>query len=356
MLYRTFAYISRSTSGKNRNVAFTAVLALAGCASINVAGVFDALRKADTAWRFAVDRKAEPVFEPFFVGPDHEPVRCQDGLIISAHTPASRAGTPDIVIIPGLEDDVLNGIRRNSVFVPWIRKWAKDGACVATSCTGAFLAAEAGILNGRTVTTHWVAADLFRQRYPEISLAHEEMIIDSGDVITSGGATTFLNLVIYLTERFGSRERAQTAARLMLIDGDRTSQLPYAGLSSPRTHDDPDVHHVQTLIESNLTGELSVDDLASRVGMSSRTLARRFQQTLGESPGAYLRKARMSEARRLLESTGIPVAEIMSRVGYTDVAAFGRAFKREAGLSPSVYRQKRLSRKRDGCSFAVVDL
>ncbi len=317
-----------------------AVLALAGCASINVAGVFDALRKADAAWRFAVDPSAEPVFEPFFIGPDEEPVRCQDGLIISAHTPASRAAAPDIVVIPGLEDDVKSGIKRNASFVPWITRWADAGSCIATSCTGAFLAAEAGILNGRTVTTHWVAADLFRERYPDASLTIEEMVIDSGDVITSGGATTFLNLVIYLMERFGGRERAQVAAKLMLVDGDRTTQLPYLGLSNPRTHDDHEVHHVQTLIESNLTGELGVDALASKVGMSARTLARRFRQALGESPGAYLRKARMSEARRLLEGTGQPIADVMTSVGYSDAAAFGRAFKRDAGLSPKLYRQK----------------
>ncbi len=317
-----------------------AVLALAGCASINVAGVFDAFRKADSAWRFAVDPKATPVFEPFFVGPDKEPVRCQDGLIISAHTPASQVERPDIVVIPGLEDDVLSGIKRNAGFVPWIRKWADEGSCIATSCTGAFLAAEADVLNGRTVTTHWVAADLFRERYPDVSLTIEEMIIDSGDVVTSGGATTFLNLVVYLMERFGGPDKARVAAKLMLIDSDRVSQLPYSTSYSPRTHGDDAVHHAQTLIESNLGEEIGVDAVAARVGMSPRTLARRFQQAVGESPGAYLRKARIAEARQMLEGTSLSVAEVMDRVGYSDAASFGRAFKRDAGLSPSAYRQK----------------
>ncbi len=326
-----------------------AVLALAGCASINVAGVFDALRKADSAWRFAVDRNAIPVFEPFFVTTDSGPVRCQDGVVISGGVQAADAGTPDIVVIPGLEDDVSTGIRRNAAFVPWIKRWASSGSCITTSCTGAFLAAEAGVLNGRTATTHWVAADLFEARYPDVTLAQEEMIIDSGDVITSGGATTFLNLVIYLMERFGSRERGQMAARLMLIDGDRMSQLPYSGLGSPRTHTDNAVHHAQTAIESDLSGEIGVNALAARVGMSSRTLARRFQQALGETPAEYRRNARMKEARRLLELSGEPVLEVMSQVGYSDPAAFGRAFKRQAGLSPSSYRRKhRTSVKTEG--------
>lgn len=317
-----------------------AVVALEGCASINVAGVFDALRKADNAWRFAVDPSAHPTFKPFFVAMDRNPVRCLDGVIISEHVPASEAGIPDIVVIPGLDDDVERSLKLNTGWAAWIKQWSDSGSCIATSCTGAFIAAESGVLDGKTATTHWAAADLFRHRYPAVTLTHERMIVDSGSVITSGGATTFLNLVLYLAERFGSHERALVAAKLMLIDSDRNSQLPYMTTDKHRTHSDEAVHHAQTVIEVEMSGEVTVTSLANRVGLSSRTLTRRFGAVVGVSPGVYQRRVRMQAARRMLETTSVSVSEIMQAVGYEDAAAFGRIFKRNAGLTPTSYRLK----------------
>jgi transcriptional regulator GlxA family with amidase domain len=199
---------------------------------------------------------------------------------------------------------------------------------------------RSGLLDGRRATTHWAAADEFRRRYPDVELVVDQMIVDSGDVVTSGGATTFLNLVIYLTERFGGHSCAVAAAKLMLVDGDRRSQLPYIAFGSSRGHKDHTVHAAQELIEAHLDESLKIDGVAAHAGVSVLTLARRFKAATGLTPREFQAAARMMAARRLLETTRMTVTEIRTAVSYHDAAAFGRAFKRAAGLNPSDYRRR----------------
>jgi transcriptional regulator GlxA family with amidase domain len=245
-----------------------------------------------------------------------------------------------VVVVPGLDDELGHSLEINRGWVPWLASWFVAGSRLATSCTGAFLAAEAGLLDGRRATTHWAAADEFRRRYPNVELAVDQMIVDTGDVVTSGGATTFLNLVIYLTERFGGHDRAVAAAKVMLVDGERHSQLPYIAHGSSRGHNDDTVHAAQELIETHLDHTLMIDDVAAHAGVSARTLSRRFKAATSLTPSEFQTEARMIAARRLLETTKMTVTEIRTAVGYHDAAAFSRAFKRVAGLNPSDYRRR----------------
>jgi transcriptional regulator GlxA family with amidase domain len=211
---------------------------------------------------------------------------------------------------------------------------------VATSCTGAFIAADAGILDGKQATTHWIAARRFRRLYPRVRLLPHRMIVDAGDVITSGGATTFLTLVVYLTERFGGHERAILASKVMLVDGERRSQLPYVAFARQRDHADELVHAVQSRMEADPDGHTSVEDLARFAGVSTRTLGRRFNAAVGETPHRFLQTIRIETAKRQLEMTNDPVEQIRRRVGYQDSTAFRRAFVRLTSISPREYRRK----------------
>ncbi len=219
-----------------------AITAPTGCASINTAGLMDALRKTDRAWRIARDPDAQAIFEVRLVGLDERPIACRDGVVMHPHVAAAQLDPPDLVVVPGLDDDLEPSFQRNRTWVPWIARWHAGGARVASSCTGAFLAAAAGVLDGKEATTHWIAADAFRRRFPCVLLRPERMIVDAGDVISSGGATTFLTLVIYLTERYGSHDRAVLASKVMLIDGERRSQLPYVAVGPYREHGDQLIH------------------------------------------------------------------------------------------------------------------
>ena len=149
----------------------------------------------------------------------------------------------------------------------------------------------------------------------------ERLIVDDGDVITSGGATTFTDLALYLVERFGGRKRANPAARVLLIDGARTSQLPYVHIAGEhRNHDDAAVHQAQTVIDAELAGFLRVGRLANELGLSSRTLARR-SNTLSGSILRATQRRRIEAARRLLEAINEPVGNVHRQVGYSDPAA-----------------------------------
>ena len=317
-----------------------AIPALTGTASIGTAGLMDALNKADMAGALSGDPAFSRLFDVRLVGLHGRPVQCRDGVQLAPTVTASQTPIPDLVVVPGLDDDLDGSFALNRPWVPWIDRWHTAGARIASSCTGAFLLADSGVLAGKPATTHWLFADELKQRYPSVEVLADRMIIDTGDVITSGGATAFLNLVLYLVERFGGHARATIAAKLLLIDGHRPSQLPYAAALPGRAHDDLVVHDIQQHIDTHLDEPLQTAKLASQFGLSVRSLNRRFMTATGHGPQAYLQRTRVHHAQRLLETTSEPIDHIRRSAGYHDPAAFRRAFKQITGLSPNGYRHR----------------
>ena len=315
-----------------------AILALLDTPSIGTAGLMDALNKADSSWALRDPAQPKRLFAVQLVGLSRSAVDCRDGVRLYPKARAGDITTPDLVLVPGLDDDLAPSFTRNRPWVEWIERWHAAGARVASSCTGAFLLADTGLLDGRAATTHWLFADELQRRYPAVAVTVDRMIIDHGDVITSGGSTAFLNLVLYLIERFGGRERANLAARVLLVDGHRPSQLPYVTTIAGRSHDDLVVHEIQQHLDAHLAEPLQISKLASQFGLSVRTLTRRFTIATGHSPQPYLQQLRVEHAARLLETTGDTIDEIRRTSGYRDPVAFRRAFRHHTGLSPSEYR------------------
>lgn len=315
-----------------------AIPALAGTPSLGTSGLRDALSKADWSWSLEAGAGSPRLFDVRLVGLSRQPVACRDGVRLHPSVTARDIATPDLVVVPGLDDDLAVSFELNRRWVPWIKQWHQAGAKIASSCTGAFLVADAGVLRGRAATTHWLYAGELRRRYPDVDVRIDRMIIDHGDVLTSGGATAFLNLVVYLLERFGGHERANLAAKVLLVDGHRPSQLPYVAALLDRSHDDMTVHQIQQHIDTHLDQPLRIGKLAEQFGLSARTLSRRFESATGRGPQAYLQQVRIQHAKRILETTSDPIDEIRRHVGYLDPAAFRRAFKQTTGVSPSDYR------------------
>lgn len=316
------------------------VVAPAETSSITMTGLFDLIGKADRAFGAVRGRPGQDtVFDIQLVSLDGRPVRYRDRVTVNVDVAAEEVGVSDLVVVPGLDDDLAPSLALNLAWSPWLAKWHKNGSVIASSCSGAFLLAEAGLLDGRSATTHWLYADELQRRYPAVKVTPQHLVVDNGDVITSGGATTFLDLALYLVERFAGRERANAAARVLLIDGARKSQLPYVTIGGVnRDHGDGLVHQAQQLIDSDLAAPLRIETLARHVGISSRTLARHFLAAVGETPQAYVQTRRIEMARRLLEASEDPVDNIRQRVGYQDATAFRRAFRHHTGLSPTDYR------------------
>ncbi|NUR07227.1 MAG: helix-turn-helix domain-containing protein [Nocardioidaceae bacterium] len=320
----------------------TVVIAPAETSSITMTGLFDVIGKADRAYGALRGRPGrDTTFDVRLASLDGQPVRHGERVTVNVDLAADEVHDVDLVVVPGLDDDLEPSLALNEGWAPWLARWHRAGAVVASSCSGAFLVAEAGLLDGRSATTHWLYGEALQRRHPAVRVTTERLLIDHGDVITSGGATTFLDLALYLVERFAGRERANAAARILLIDGARTSQLPYVSLGGVlHEHDDEAVRRAQHLIDRDLGGDLRVDALARAVGLSSRTLARRFVDSVGQTPQAYIQARRVDTARRLLETSDTPVDNIRRRVGYADATAFRRAFRHHAGLSPTDYRRR----------------
>jgi transcriptional regulator GlxA family with amidase domain len=308
--------------------------------SIGAVGPLEILTKTCILWRQINESKSDgPLFDVQVVAEKRKPVSFANGITLRPSAVFSEV-QPELIVVPSIEEDIGSSLLKNRAHVEWIRDSFRRGAHVSSLCTGAFVLGEAGVLDGKRATTHWFFANEFRRRFPRVDLQERHMLVDEGNVVTCGGATTFLNLMIYLIEKYFGHDLAVYASKVFLIDMDRPSQLPFKIHPFAVTHGEKAIVRSQSFVAEHLNEELAVDDLARLVGMSVRNFSRRFKNATGESFSSYVQKSRIEKARRLLESSDSSASEVMYRVGYRDGRSFRRLFKRHTGLAPKVYRNK----------------
>ncbi|CAM3436394.1 helix-turn-helix domain-containing protein [Bordetella sputigena] len=237
-------------------------------------------------------------------------------------------------------DKFLAREARLSALLSAIRSQHKAGAVIAAYCTGNYLLAEAGLLDGRAATTHWSKAADFKRRYPKVSLRAEEVLTSQDGIVSSGAVTSYLNLAIRLVEMLGGEKLASMTAKALLIDMNRISQASYAKLLGEHGHADTLVARAQQRMETTLQRGIQLRELAEHLAVSERTLNRRFKQAVGFAPLEYLQSLRIEVAKQLLESKPIGLDEVSQRVGYGDVSTFRQLFKRKTGLTPREYRMR----------------
>lgn len=318
-----------------------AILAFETFATISITGPMDILNKSCALMRgMSGNRAGTTDFAIELVSLAQKSLRFGDSVVLRPHATIATASRPDLILIPSAGDDVIESLEPLRGFIPWIQYCAARGTRVVSLCTGAFLLAETGLLDGRTATTHWFFADLFRKTYPKVKLRPEQLIVDEGNVITSGAATSFLDLVLYLIELYCGHESAVITAKVLLIEMGRRTQLPYTIFSAYKMHGDREILAVQQLMEAEMQKELSIERLSKRAGMSLRNFDRRFRTAVGEAPSIYLQKLRIERAKRMLEITSETVEQIIFKVGYQDVRSFRRLFHSLTDLSPKEYRRK----------------
>ncbi|MXV50134.1 helix-turn-helix domain-containing protein [Pedobacter sp. HMF7647] len=246
----------------------------------------------------------------------------------------------DLVIIPSLSYDHDNVLKENKELVGWISEQYKSGAEIASICTGAFLLADAGILDGKTCSTHWNAASDFRRLFPNVNLQIDKLITVENGVYTNGGAYSFLNLILFLVERYFDRDTAIYCSKIFQIDIERSSQSPFLVFQTQKNHGDDLICKAQTYIEENLSEKISFESLASKLATSRRNFDRRFIKATGNTPVEYLQRVKVEVAKRTLEKGRKSVFEVMNEVGYSDDKAFREVFKKITGLSPLDYKAK----------------
>src|SRR5690606_30152942 len=242
--------------------------------------------------------------------------------------------------IPAIDGDLKSGLEENKELVPWIEQQYKEGAEVASLCVGAFLLASTGLMKGRKCATHCVAANEFRKMFPEVTLVTERVVTDENGIYTSGGAYSYLTLVLYLIEKYAGRAAAVFCAKIFAIDIDRDSQSPFMMFSGQKDHEDEAIKKAQKFIEENFHQKITVDELASMFSLSRRNLERRFKKATSNTVVEYIQRVKIEAAKMSLESSQENVNEVMYKVGYTDTKAFRTTFKKITGISPIQYRAK----------------
>jgi transcriptional regulator GlxA family with amidase domain len=286
------------------------------------------------------DFRNQEVFRIELAGISNE-VHYHGGLFtIKPHTQISRIVRTDLIIIPSLNHNYHAAIEGNKPLIDWITKRYKEGSEIASICTGAFLLASTGLLNGRSCSTNWAVADSFRSRFPKVHLQVDKLITDENGIYTNGGAYSFLNLIIYLVEKYYDRQTAIFCAKVFQIEMDRASQSRFIIFQGQKQHDDEMVKKAQGYMESNIQDKISIEELSSRFPVSRRQFDRRFIKVTGNTPVEYMQRLKVESAKKSLEVTRKTITEVMYEVGYSDEKAFREVFRKITGITPLEYRTR----------------
>ena len=315
------------------------ILAPYNTMATTIFGPMDILNQAGRLWNRVTGTSQTPFFDVTIASADGRPIRSVNNIYIKPHCSIEDVQHTDLVLISSATY-VQEIVEKNPEVVPWIRHHYNQGAHVASICTGVFLLAETGLLDGKSATVHWGFADMFRKRYPQVRLSLDEMYIDHGRLYCSAGVSAGLDLSLYLVEKFCGRQAAVESAKTMVLDMGRVSQAPYECFFFPKDHGDPLVVKGQEWIEQHASEPIDYGWLAQKLRMSLRSMERRFKQSVGVTPLAYLQKLRVERAKHLLEEGTQTFSEITYEVGYEDIPFFRKIFVRLTGLAPKEYQRR----------------
>jgi transcriptional regulator GlxA family with amidase domain len=281
-----------------------------------------------------------PLFKVQLVGLGGE-VRLNQGLFsIHPDVLITEVSKTDLIVIPPLSGNLKATLERNKAFIPWMIDHYHNGAEIASLCIGSFMLAATGLLNGKECSSHWATAAEFREMFPEVDLMDGRIITEEQGLYSSGGATSYWNLLLHLVEKLTDRELAIRIAKLFALEIDRKTQSPFVMFNGQKKHEDEPIKKAQEFIECNLTERISVDDLASRFAIGRRHFDRRFKKATNNTPAEYIQRVKIEAAKKWLENSHKNVNEVMYEVGYNDTKSFRTVFRKITGLSPIDYRNK----------------
>jgi len=289
----------------------------------------------DIAGRFAVKHDRPPIRVT------HWRVEEGGGMAPSydSHPDEPECHRPAVLIVPGSLHRLLDP-EEAEPYARWLLDRHAQGAVLASNCAGSFALAATGLLGGRPATTHWFFADAFRERFPDVRLEIDRMVIDDGDIITAGGLMAWTDLGLRIVERLLGPTVMMETARFLLIDPAGREQKNYASFAPKLSHGDEAVLKAQHWLQARGPGPVAVPAMAAEAGLEERTFQRRFKAATGMTPVEYVQHLRVGKARELLEFTRRTVDQIAWTVGYEDAAAFRKLFHRITGLTPHDYRQR----------------
>jgi transcriptional regulator GlxA family with amidase domain len=316
------------------------VLALEGCLLSSLASPCDMLRVAQKLVEIRQPVDA-PRFESVLISARGEDrIALASGLTLSGLQPAPER--LDVLLIPGLmhgsADELSRRVAMLEPEIDLLRRLHLRGTRLAGTCSGTFLLAETGLLDGRRATTSWWLSAMFRIRFPRVRLEETELFVDEGELLTAGAAGAVQSLVLRLIGEAAGDDLSQQTARMLLVDPDRQSQAPYVNralIERPRHSLSEKAEHY---LQHELHEDISVSRLAEHCGTSERSLLRHFRSHFGVSPLEHIQHLRVERAKALLETSRLSFDEIVERCGYSDVSSFRKLFKRATTMTPADYR------------------
>jgi transcriptional regulator GlxA family with amidase domain len=314
------------------------------CQPTALSAVVEALAVANL--HYARDHGAES--QPFIwrtLSKQGRPVRTMGRLTLVVDGDLDELGEPDLIFLPAILSNEPDRMLQQIVELEeelgdLLRLHHARNCILAANCSAVFLLAESGLLTGRSATTSWWLTKTFAARYPRVQLQPTALITKDERIFCAAAFSACLNLGVAMVEQFLGPQVALSCARVMLVDVNRATQLPYANLAVQSKHCDELVLRAQTILMSSLTQPMDIAALANRLGVTTRTLGRRFNAAIGESPSSFVQNARMERAKRFLENSTKSIDKIAQDVGFEDTSAFRRLFRRTTGISPGEYRHR----------------
>jgi len=287
------------------------------------------------------DNGAEtPYYDIQFVGLDSTNRYYGEQFTVEADKLISEVRNTDLVIIPAVMGDIAEAITVNAPFYPWIIDMHNKGSEIASFCLGAFLLGQTGLVDGKKCSTHWMGSNQFRAMYPKVELVSESIVTDDKNICSSGGAYSFLNLLLYLVEKFNGKEIAVLCSKIFEIEFNRSNQGLFSIFIGQKNHEDKAIIRAQDYIERHYEQKITVSELADYVAISPRNFVRRFKRATSNTPIEYIQRVKIEAAKKILESSNLNIKEVMYDVGYTDNKSFRTLFKRHTGFSPLEYKNK----------------
>lgn len=341
----------------NADIATSLVLS-PQCVLSGVLGVMDMLTTSNyVAQQYAGDIAR---FRPALVSAGGVAVQGSNGLFLSAKTDLPDPETVDIAIVPSGPPAIFGPARmRDSLaaqepLIQWLRDVHEAGGILSSCCTGSFLLAATGLLDGKLATTHWRSENSFRALFPKVELRIDSLLVEEERIVCGGGAQSFSSTVLWLVRHLQGEAVASATAKLMLAEGHTSGQNAYRQWIPQKDHGDEVITRGQRWLEENYREAFELDALADRLHLTPRTLMRRFKQATGMAPLQYQQRLRVEIAKEQLEGSHTAVNQIVWHIGYEDVSSFQRLFKRETGLTMAEYRQKFGGRRYEAAAPTII--
>lgn len=278
-------------------------------------------------------------YEISTIASDELLVRASNGLALTADMLIDDApGGYDVLLVPGGPGAYNEVYPRIEC---WLRKVATGVKCLGSICTGAFILGQAGLLDGRRVTTHWNYTERLAKRYPHAEVETDRIFVRDGNLITSGGVTTGIDLALSIVAEDHGKKMALAVAKVLLVVMQRQGgQMQFSPLVAAVAKDDSPIARVQNYVLENVTEEFSIERMAALAAMSSRHFARLFTREVNMTPMEFVQSARIDSARALLETTELPLKTVAYRSGFGSVRHMRYLFSERLGLTPTLYRRQ----------------